>query len=1003
MKKQGLIIVAIILLYTMSLFAACTTPVSGERVWDLAATALDKINTTESKVCEILSEITNDFAGTFTVAETILTKACNNLTLVQQIDSSFDQLIINLPGTISKLCVIDSKVDVLTTQIEDLHIDISGTFTALDGLKTTICSKLELVSAELGQIEIDITLLTQTEIDHAITIASQLSVLQTDVDLLNSALDALTITVSVQELDSCVDVLVSLVDDLDMDVDNLQDTISNGFAGTFTALDVQLSKACIIESLVDTAQVTAVVDFSGVFTALEALQEKVCDIESLVDILCLINSRDIICSTESKIDIALSKICLAEQEVLPLPSLADVIISKLDAVEMTDFALTCSKLEDAISILDIIGSKVDTIESKVCQIDVLNNFSKLEVIDNDLITIESKLDSIDAMISKLCVIDSKLDPLQQTALTIESIIDVIDSKAPLVDSKIDALNLISIADLLESKLCEIEPSTRLICSNLDLLLASLQTSDSKLDIMIPLAESNIEQLLTVESRVDAIESKLDALPVTTIISKLCLIENQVCTIESILDIIGPLIGILNVEAQELIGDFQETWTILDVIENKLCTAQPILETVTSKLDQDISLDLSGVFTEIEAILQKECTVDSKVDIALSLVDDFVSRQDAIDFSGVFTALDALLMKVCTVDSQTDILSSKVDNLVSFCGIPITANSLPLTISTPERYFLAENIDYAGTSDAITISTDNVFLDLNNYTLNYTGVTASIDGVMISASTNVQVTNGAIANFTGNGISVSGASENLIFSQLSFADLTIGIEEGEPFEAANIIINNVTASNCSGVFLGADNAWIKNCSIFNAPGTGMTLSGDNQYVSDCIIKRTTGAFTRGIVTSGVNNFVLQRSIVEEAVNDGMLSVGTTSRWIILDCKFINCGADGIDYNQAEAIIMRNSLIGNAANGFLLSGAAATNNYFAFNTAIENASNIDELASAGANTYLGNFAFNSTAVGDPNNTNYNIAGGSDITRKFETASQSGSFGDFPTKWHNINMLP
>ncbi len=104
----------------MNVCAACTTPVLGTRVWNLAATALDKINTTESKVCEILSGINNDFAGTFTVAEAILTKACNNLTLVQQIDSSFDQLIINLPDTISKLCIIDSKVDVLSTYSTDL-------------------------------------------------------------------------------------------------------------------------------------------------------------------------------------------------------------------------------------------------------------------------------------------------------------------------------------------------------------------------------------------------------------------------------------------------------------------------------------------------------------------------------------------------------------------------------------------------------------------------------------------------------------------------------------------------------------------------------------------------------------------------------------------------------------------------------------------------------------------------------------------------------------------
>ena len=75
----------------------------------------------------------------------------------------------------------------------------------------------------------------------------------------------------------------------------------------------------------------------------------------------------------------------------------------------------------------------------------------------------------------------------------------------------------------------------------------------------------------------------------------------------------------------------------------------------------------------------------------------------------------------------------------------------------------------------------------------------------------------------------------------------------------------------------------------------------------------------------------------------------------------------------------------------------------NNFIENTSNIDEISTSCANTYLGNFCFNSTSTGAPNNTNYNIEGLSDITGKFSTISQSSSFVDRPTRWTNINMIP
>jgi len=78
---------------------------------------------------------------------------------------------------------------------------------------------------------------------------------------------------------------------------------------------------------------------------------------------------------------------------------------------------------------------------------------------------------------------------------------------------------------------------------------------------------------------------------------------------------------------------------------------------------------------------------------------------------------------------------------------------------------------------------------------------------------------------------------------------------------------------------------------------------------------------------------------------------------------------------------------------------------FNNFIQNSGG-NVVINSGADTILGNFAFNTNAVGSPPNTNYNLTGSTtNITGKFITGSQRTGFSlnAFPDKWHNINMLP
>jgi len=85
--------------------------------------------------------------------------------------------------------------------------------------------------------------------------------------------------------------------------------------------------------------------------------------------------------------------------------------------------------------------------------------------------------------------------------------------------------------------------------------------------------------------------------------------------------------------------------------------------------------------------------------------------------------------------------------------------------------------------------------------------------------------------------------------------------------------------------------------------------------------------------------------------------------------------------------------NTRDGLRLLGGSPENCLIKNNTFIVNGGdNLHESTGNGPNSILGNFAF--MAVDD----NYQDAA-SDLTNKVITISQTSSFTDIPTEWHNI----
>src|SRR4051794_17038646 len=76
--------------------------------------------------------------------------------------------------------------------------------------------------------------------------------------------------------------------------------------------------------------------------------------------------------------------------------------------------------------------------------------------------------------------------------------------------------------------------------------------------------------------------------------------------------------------------------------------------------------------------------------------------------------------------------------------PISA--LPFTISTPGSYYLTGNLTATADGSAITVSADNVTIDLNGFTL-AGGGTGSRRGINVSAQKGLCVRNGTLSGWT----------------------------------------------------------------------------------------------------------------------------------------------------------------------------------------------------------------------------------------------------------------
>ncbi len=987
----------------------------GTPLRDLLHTTSIIIHSIENKVCELQVGISPDFSGTFTMLDAIEDKWCTVLSKVDLIDTQVETITVSLETVESYVDVIESVVDNLTNELSGIRVDdFGGTWTVIDGIQTTLCGKFDTLSADLNDIDQTIDTISGSQLAAFLGTCTTIQEISRNVSsnmetLCNIALNTAS---DIDTIDSLIDMLEMQNNTVCSKIELLQITVDEYFAGTFTALESVESKACVLDDAV-----SVLIDLSSTATAIAALEDKICSIDARVDI----------------IEVNLLTIC---DNLETIESFIDPISVKFESVENTLNALNnkattvetvansiVQDVETIDSIVDVINPRFATVESKICLVEsIVDELSAtVNTIDSSIDSATTRLTSIENNVcvledvygsaqEKLCTVESKVDTIGQVSVSVLDTISMWNS----LESRIDILDIASSLN----KACTVE-------SLVDRVNIQVNESINNNTVIESTVDNTVLTVCSVESLLDAvretsysIESSIDRID-----STLNSIESKVCLVESNFDIVvngvrEVVSSVDNIEINicALSDDFNETWTVLTAIESKACVVDLLVDTIESKVDfvsgSGASGDFSGTFTVLDLIQAKICSSDSIVDTLLPMLPDI---------SGTFTALEVLVEKSCTIESALDFAvvqlstnDSQFADVIDCLGTEITdadVGTTGFTISSAGRYFLGESITYSPgvSSSAVTISTDNVTLDMCDKVITQGNTTASVVGITVGAVDNVTVKNGTVRDMRGNNIAISSSASGVLLQDLFVITAGDGANstDGINISAADTItINRVLVSDsgrhgihCAGA---VTDVIIQDSMIVDNTTDGIALlptSGTTQRVciQRCVCNNngSDGIDVAINTATAINQIIVQDCCCFSNTSTG-IRFDTVTSSVIKNCVSSSNGTDGISLNLPNDIeVLENVCSNNTDDGINITNGSAEDCSIQGNVLVLNGGdNYQEGIGAGPHTVLSNFALHGTQA-----DNYAVNG--TTMNKSIIDQGTGTFGTYPGKWRNISM--
>lgn len=266
------------------------------------------------------------------------------------------------------------------------------------------------------------------------------------------------------------------------------------------------------------------------------------------------------------------------------------------------------------------------------------------------------------------------------------------------------------------------------------------------------------------------------------------------------------------------------------------------------------------------------------------------------------------------------------------GIPIRASDLPLTITTPGRYFLAESINFSATdTNAISIETSHVTIDMRGHSLVGPGKAAgsSGDGIRTGKFVDgIAVVNGTVSSWRGNGISLiaGGAANGFLIDRINAVENgSVGIVGGQ----SGTISNCASYNNAFGIsaYIASN---IVNCSAYSNDYSGFLTSSFGVNFKNCAaaFNDTDGFYIiTGTVIEGcsatrnrndgiqVQNgcLVLNNQCYANGIDSGTgAGIHATSGSNRIEGNLLTSNVTGLDVDSAGNFIVKNSAKANTTN-------------------------------------------------------------------------------------------
>jgi hypothetical protein len=232
------------------------------------------------------------------------------------------------------------------------------------------------------------------------------------------------------------------------------------------------------------------------------------------------------------------------------------------------------------------------------------------------------------------------------------------------------------------------------------------------------------------------------------------------------------------------------------------------------------------------------------------------------------------------------------------------SSLPFTISSPGSYFVTTNLTGTSGQNGITITANNVTLDLRGFML--TGVAGSLNGIQVSVVTNLSIHDGSVTSWGAIGVNADSAQNAHLSDLSSSLNGSFGINPG--FAAI--------VSRCTAIYNGSDgfstlsnsdaSCSFERCSAFLNDGQGFAT------YDKCIFEGCSAAYND---LDGFNPY-FDCKLVDCTANENGFD-GVDDVWN--GCTVINCACDdnsthGVTIGDG-ATVRGTSATGNGGIGIL----------------------------------------------------------------------------------------